>query len=106
MSLELTSYAGLDGTTSTFSQLAGQFAGASSDMSAVAASADDKIAASLANVSGTVSAFSEMVLAARDITVESDLANATRIEDAVSYPARDISQTDHVVPLSVQLSVQ
>ncbi len=106
MALELTSHAGLDGTTATFSQLAEQFRGASSDMSAVAAGADERIASALANVSGTVSSFSELVLGAKDTTVETDQASASTIKDAVAYPARGGQQTDHVVPLSVLLSVQ
>ena len=106
MALELSAHAGLDGTTATFSQLAGQFRGASSDMSAVAASADDRIAASLANVSGTVSSFSELILGAKETTVETDQASASTIKDAVAYPSRQGQQTDHVVPLSVLLSVQ
>ncbi|MCR5978186.1 hypothetical protein GDN83_10670 [Gordonia jinghuaiqii] len=107
MSLELTSHAGLEGTASTFSRLSGQFAGASSDMSAVASSADERVAESLANVSGTVSAFSELVLGAKNTTVETDHHSAGQIKDAVAYPARQGGQqTDHVVPLSVLLSVQ
>lgn len=106
MALELTSHAGLDGTTATFSQLAEQFRGASSDMSAVAAGADERIASALANVSGTVSSFSELVLGAKDTTVETDQASASTIKDAVAYPARGGQQTDHVVPLNVLLSVQ
>lgn len=106
MALELTSYAGLNGTTATFSELAGQFRGATSDMSVVAASADDKIAASLENVSGTVSAFSELVVSAKNTTVDSDEAGATRIRDTVPYPTRQGQQVDRTVPFSVLMSVR
>ncbi|MEE3850023.1 hypothetical protein VZC37_06745 [Gordonia sp. LSe1-13] len=106
MSLELTSYAGLNGTTSTFSELAGQFKGATSDMSVVAATADQKIASALENVSGAVSAFSELVVTFKNTTVENDEASASRIRDAVPYPARQGGQTDHTIPLDVLLSVQ
>lgn len=60
----------------------------------------------LANVSGTVSSFSELILGAKETTVETDQASASTIKDAVAYPSRQGQQTDHVVPLSVLLSVQ
>ena len=106
MALELTSYAGLEGTSSTFGELAGNFKGATADMSVVAAIADERIATSLANLSGAVSAFSEMVLDAKETTVATDDQSAGRIRDAVPYPTRQGDQTHHVVPLSVLLSVQ
>ncbi len=106
MALELTSYAGLEGTSSTFGELAGNFKGATSDMSVVAASADHDIASSLAHLSGAVSACSEMVLDAKETTVATDDQSAGRIRDAVPYPTRQGDQTHHVVPLSVLLSVQ
>ncbi|UVF76268.1 hypothetical protein [Gordonia mangrovi] len=104
--MALTSFAGLNGTTATFSELAGQFTGATSDMSAVAASADDTIATSLENVSGTVSAFSELVLAAKNTAGDTDEAGAARIRDAVPYPTRQGQQVDRTVPFSVLMSVQ
>ncbi|MDS1114099.1 hypothetical protein RD149_09980 [Gordonia westfalica] len=106
MALELTSYAGLEGTSSTFGELAGNFKGATADMSVVAAIADERIATSLANLSGAVSAFSEMVLDAKETTVATDDQIAGRIRDAVPYPTRQGDLTHHVVPLSVLLSVQ
>ncbi|MGC5256045.1 hypothetical protein ACPXCG_06795 [Gordonia sp. DT218] len=106
MALELTSYAGLNGTTSTFSELANQFKGATSDMSAIAATADQKISASLANASGTVSAFSELVTGVKDTTVDTDEQSAGRLRDAVPYPARQGQQTDRTVPIDVLLSVK
>ncbi|NED66976.1 hypothetical protein G3I15_39200 [Streptomyces sp. SID10244] len=106
MALELTSHAGLEGTTSTFSQLAGQFTGATSDMSAVAATADRKISASLANASGAVSAFSELVVGVKNTTVDTDEQNAGRLRDTVPYPTRQGQQTDRPVPIDVLLSVK
>ncbi|MDV7102645.1 hypothetical protein [Gordonia amicalis] len=106
MALELTSRSGLEGTSSTFGELAGNFTGATADMSVVAATADEQIASSLANLSGAVSAFSELVLDAKDTTVATDDQSAGRISDAVPYPTRQGDQTHHVVPLSVLLSVQ
>ncbi len=87
MALELTSRSGLEGTSSTFGELAGNFTGATADMSVVAATADEQIASSLANLSGAVSAFSELVLDAKDTTVATDDQSAGRISDAVPpYP--------------------
>ncbi|GAA3704261.1 hypothetical protein [Gordonia hankookensis] len=106
MALELTSHAGLEGATSTFSQLAGQFKGATSDMSAVAATADRKISASLANASGAVSAFSELVVGVKNTTVDTDAQNAGRLRDTVPYPTRQGQQTDRPVPIDVLLSVK
>lgn len=106
MALELTSCAGLEGTSSTFGELAGNFTGATADMSVVAATADERIAASLANLSGAVSAFSELVLNAKETTVATDVQSAGRIRDAVPYPTRQGDQTKHVVPLGILLSVQ
>ncbi|MDL9946624.1 hypothetical protein QSJ19_13700 [Gordonia sp. ABSL11-1] len=73
MAQELTSYAGLEGTTATFSQLAGQFTGATNDMSVVAATADQQISACLANASGTVSAFSELVVGVKNLAGDAEL---------------------------------
>ncbi|MDY6811932.1 MAG: hypothetical protein SW127_23475 [Actinomycetota bacterium] len=106
MGLQLTSYAGLDGTTSTFSELAGQFQGATSDLSAVAASADKMISDSLANASGTVSAFSELVTHFKNTTVDTDEQSADRIRDALPFPARDVQQVDRGAPIDVMLSVK
>lgn len=106
MALELTSYAGLEGTSSTFGELAGNFKGATADMSVVAATADERISTSLANLSGAVAAFSELVVDAKDTTVETDSKSAGEISSAVPYPTRDGDQKHHVVPLQMLLSVQ
>ncbi len=106
MALELSSYAGLEGTSSTFAELAGTFKGATADMSVVAATADKRIATSLANLSGAVAAFSELVVDAKETTVATDGQGAGRIRNAVPYPTRQGDQKNHVVPLSVLLSVQ
>ncbi|QMU21522.1 hypothetical protein [Gordonia rubripertincta] len=106
MALELSSYAGLEGTSSTFGELAGNFMGASADMAVVAATADERIATSLANLSGAVAAFSELVVDAKDTTVETDMTSAGEISSAASYPTPDGDQKHHVVPLEMLLSVQ
>ncbi len=106
MALELSSYAGLEGTSSTFGELAGTFKGATADMSVVAATADERIATSLANLSGAVAAFSELVVDAKETTVATDGQSAGHIRDAVPYPTRQGDQKNHVVPLSILLSVQ
>ncbi|MCR5978183.1 hypothetical protein GDN83_10655 [Gordonia jinghuaiqii] len=106
MALELTSYAGLEGTSSTFGELAGNFRGATADMSVMAATADERICTSLANLSGAVAAFSELVVDAKETTLATDVQSAGRIRDAVPFPERQGEQTHHIVPLSVLLSVQ
>ncbi|ROZ99289.1 hypothetical protein [Gordonia sp. OPL2] len=106
MAQELTSYAGLEGTTATFSQLAGQFTGATNDMSVVATTADQQISASLGNASGTVSAFSELVVGVKNTTVDTDEQSAGKLRDAVPFPARQGQQTDRTVPIDVLLSVK
>lgn len=75
-------------------------------MAVVAATADERIATALANLSGAVAAFSELVVDAKDTTVETDMKSAGEISAATPYPSRDGDQKQHVVPLEILLSVQ
>ena len=88
-------------STATFGQLAGAFKGATTDMTDVAGAADQQIARSLTNTSGTVSAFAELVLGCKNTTVETDQRSATTISNAIGYPARVGPQTDHPVPVYI-----
>lgn len=89
----------------TFGGLAGSFRGATDDMSEIASSGDSQIKTSMSNASKAISAFAELVINARDTTVDTDQSGANRISSAIAFPSRIGPPTDHPVPLEILLDI-
>lgn len=74
-------------------------------MSDIASSGDSQIKTSMSNASKAISAFAELVINARDTTVDTDQSGANRISSAIAFPSRTGPLTDHPVPLEILLGV-
>ena len=103
--LHLSAGLGITYATQTFGGLAGSFRGATDDMSDIASSGDSQITRSMSNASKAISAFAELVINARDTTVDTDQSGANRISSAIAFPSRTGPLTDHPVPLEILLGV-